>query len=345
MKSFLKVFLVYYIIFEVVVRLALVFTKDYQFFKPRYSALSSSIEQVNSMQSTDYNVLVLGGSAISNELPGKVGQQLEDSLKKTISKARVIDLGMPARTSLDNRYVLELSDASALKNAQEIYYYESLNDSRYNCIPVEHFKEDYSHAHWYQELGLMHSHPEMNITIIPYVIHLFMERLKERTGSSLMLTDELDVNPEFMDLGAAIKTDVTFKQNIEAILSLFDLKNTKTTLLEYNLYIPKQMYEKENLGFFKEEKYFSAKGPRTTSGAWGYPWNAEKAVNIHNEILKNVAETSDASYLQMSQSLERIEQEEYFDICHFTEEGGSYFVHQLLVQRDSLLTGNKLSVE
>lgn len=345
MKSFLKVFLVYYIIFEVVVRLALVFTKDYQFFKPRFSSLSSSIEQVNSMKAEDYNVLVLGGSAISNALPGKVGQQLEDSLKKTIPNARVVDLGMPARTSLDNRYVLELADMDALSNVQEIYYYESLNDSRYNCIPTEHFKEDYSHAHWYQELALMHRHSEMNITIIPYVVDLFLARLKERTGTSLMLTDDLDVNPEFMELGADIKTEITFTKNIEDILDLFDLQKTKTVLLGYNLYIPKQMYEKENLGFYKEEKYFKAEGPRTTSGAWGYPWNAEKAVNLHNQILKNIALEKDLAFLDLSSPLEKIEKDKYFDICHFTEEGGSYFVNQLIIHRDSLNTVNKVTLK
>lgn len=328
--------LVYLLIIEVFLRLGLKLAKDYSFWSPRYAAFHTEIENLDAINDTDYNILILGGSAISNALPAKIGIQIEDSLKLRGQQVRVIDIGMPARTSKDNLVILKLVNPDVLNKVDEVIYYESLNDTRYNCIPPTSFQDDYSHAHWYQELALMKAHPEMNYTIIPYVVDLFMQRLKERTGKVQMLNDELDVKPEFMDYGSEILTAKTFKNNLNEILSLFDTSKVKVTLLGYYIFIPEEMMSKENLGFWNEEKYFKAKGPRTTSGAWGYPWNAKKGLEIHNGILKEIAKSnSNIQFHDMAPVLSEIAPSTFFDISHFTEEGGSVFVSEILRLRDT----------
>lgn len=336
MKTLLRL-LFYVVIIEVFLRFGLKVAKDYSFWKPRFTTFEKDLEAINNLNPDSFNVLVLGGSAVSNALPAKIGEQLQDSLSKTYENVTVVDIGMPARTSKDNLVCLQLAKPEKIALVNEVYYYESLNDSRYNCIPAESFKEDYSHAHWYQELALMQKHTEMNITIIPFVADLFMQRLKERTGSVEMLNDELDVKPEFMDFGAKILTSKTFEKNVSEILALFDLNKTKVYLLGYHVFVPEPMMKKENLGFWNEEKYFNAQGPRTTSGAWGYPWNAVKALEVHNGILQNLAtEDKKLTYHDMKGTLSAVEKETFFDMCHFTQEGGSAFVSDLMKLRKGL---------
>lgn len=328
MKRLLITTLVTLILIEVFLRLAFKITKGYDFFTPRYSFYKEELQALKNVENTDHNILILGGSAISNALPAKMGIQLEDSLKKVYPDVKVTDFGMPGRNSRDMALMCSLLSKEDISKVDLVIYYESINDSRYNCIDKADFKDNYSHSHWYEELALMEARPSMNYYFSPFVLDLFLSRLKERTGAKKMLNDELDVSPDLIDFGADIKTDKSFRNNLNQISEIFGHK-IPIDLLEYHVYYPEKMMHKENLGFHKEGDYFTAEGPRTTSGAWGYPWNTIKAVKIHNSILKELANQNDNINFYSTDSVLTQIHPEYFDVCHFTEKGGKKFAHFL----------------
>jgi hypothetical protein len=316
-----------YLLIELVLRAGIHFTKDYPFWQPRDTFKKNFIESKNIQTSPDkFDILILGGSAISDDLPAKIGEQLSAKFKKSNQNIQVYNLGTPAHNSRDN--LLKMRELHNEK-FDLIVYYESINDVRYNNIQKEFFQEDYSHSYWYEELKLMEKHPEMNWTVVPFVFELFKERAKENSGKKVMLNGGLDIKKELLQYGKDIKTDVSFRKNLEEIIQIANTNKIPVLLLGYSIYIPEEIYKRENFDFHKEGKFFKSKGPRTVVGAWGYPENIDKTVKIHNEILVDLSKKySNVNYYDTNPTMVNLH-DYYFDICHFTKEGGAVFADTL----------------
>lgn len=291
------------------------------------------LEKIRNIKKGDYNILVLGGSAISDVMPAQMGILLGDTLnnKEKPVKYEVCNLAFPGCNSRDMDEVTDFLSDDQLKIFDAVVYYESINDSRFNCIPAESFRDDYSHSHWYQEVRLMNKHPEMNYSIIPFVIDLFKERLEEKSGKRKMLNDDMDVSADLMPFGSRIKTDKSFAHNLQNIVNKFE-SSSRIFLVEYHAYYPEEFLDKKNLGFHNERKIYKAKGPATTLGAWGYPENVKKAIAIHNQILLKLADAKNEVYYIQTDSLLSTLHNYYFDNCHFTIEAGKVFSNYLADQ-------------
>ena len=330
MKKALLLVLVNVLIIEVFLRVAMKVTKEYNFWLPRYSMYNFELQEIKEYKEADFNILILGGSAISNVLPAKVGTVLEDTLKAQFKgkNIRVTNLAYPGRTSRDMDVVTDFLTPEQQKSFDAIIYYESINDSRFNCIPAEAFRLDYSHSHWYQEVNLMKKHKEMNFTIIPFVIELFKERLEEKSGKRIMLNDDMDIAKDLMPYGSELKTDKSFRKNVNGILTKFK-GNKNIYLLQYHTYYPEPLFDHKNLEFHKERTFFKATGPATTTGAWGFPENVVMTVNAHNAILENLSTSSkNTSYVKTDSLLGPLH-DEYFDNCHFTDKAGKVFAQYI----------------
>ncbi|UBM57715.1 GDSL-type esterase/lipase family protein [Marinilongibacter aquaticus] len=318
----LYLFVIYAIGIEAFLRAGLLLGKEYNFFKPRFSPFHKSLSECKSLDEKETNVLILGGSAISDALPAKVGEQIESKLG-----AKVFNMAMPGRTSRDMAVLCNLLPEKEREKIDFVLYYEGINDARYNCISTRFFRDDYSQSHWYQELSLMEKHSEMNVTVIPFIGELFVIRCKEALGMIETIGDGLDVEESLLGFGAEIKTGTVFEKNVAEIVTRFP--KARILLCEYHVFIPKEMMKKRNLGFYKEAAYFKGKGPRTTSGAWGYPWNMEKAVKKHNSVLLSLSSQTNTRFVP-TDSLMSTLHDKYFDVCHFEYAAGSVFAAYLV---------------
>lgn len=325
------VFLIILIVFaELLLRLVLLFY-GYPFFRPSdyiYKGFYKELEPIarKEIRNDDAvkDILILGGSVVSSPW-SHLESRLDTILLKNYpdgSEFAIYNAAVASHTSLDNRIKYDLLSRQRF---DLVIYYEAINENRANNIPLQDFRADYSHIKWYSDSELLQAHPEINVTVIPYLVHKIAKAIKDRLTHQKYISRE-EVYPEFVQYGDSIKTASSFRKNIGDIVTTATKRGDPLLLLTYASYFPKNVTltgQKSDTQYFAC-CYFSS--PVTT---WGSPTNVKKGIEVHNRVLREIARENQVILLPMDTRMPQ--DSAYFrDVCHFSETGANYFSHALV---------------
>lgn len=287
-----------------------------------YPNLEDARNQIKSFKKNERVILILGGSVVSSVWTG-MENRIDSIIKKSngFDDVKVINVAIPANTSRDNfiKYKLLQNEHFDL-----IIYYEAINENRANNIPKEKFEDDYSHMKWYSDINLILAHPEMNMTVIPYVIHLAGKRLSDKLTHKEYLSYEI-VNEENVKYGGDIKTGVSYLKNLSGIADLAKNKNEKLLLVKYGSYFPPNV---ELVGKKDEIKYFTKCFGSSLISLWGTGSHVRRGIQVHNEMLEKVAKTHNTYLFDMDSVLPK-DSTFFCDVCHLSEKGAQLYANKL----------------
>jgi len=267
-----------------------------------------------------YDVLLLGGSVISEEF-SSIGEQLAERLAFEYRKpARVFNLGAKAHTTLDSYYKYRhLRD----KRFDLVVVYHGINEIRTNNCPPEMFRDDYSHYGWYEKVNDAESMAN-SVSSIPYSLSFAFTTLTELLGLRSFVPTH-DPQPEWVALGENVKSAGPFRKNIEAICELAEERGEPVLLLTFAIHVPED-YSLEK--FRRRELDYSTHF--CAIELWGKVANVIKAIAIHNDIVRDVAQGRAGAHL-LDQAKELPRGGRVFnDVCHLTHVGSTRFVDNLM---------------
>ena len=138
-------------------------------------------------------------------------------------------------TSLDNRIKYDLLDKQRF---DLVLYYEAINENRANNIPPKDFRADYSHIKWYSDIYLLQAHPEINFTVIPFLVDKVSRAIKDRLTNRVYISQE-EVDQIYVPYGGDIKTAASFGKNIGDIIKIASKRKEKLVLMSYASYFRK----------------------------------------------------------------------------------------------------------
>ncbi len=322
-------FLLLYGFAELLLRLALTFY-GYPFFKPSdylfhrfYPELEAIIRADTRSDDSVKDVLILGGSAAST-----AWSQLDTRLDSLLRRAypggetfAIYNAASPGHTSLDSKIKYKLLEKQRF---DLVIYYEGINENRANNVPPARFRSDYTHFKWYSDLQLLITHPEINLTVFPYLLHKIFRALNNKFTHNEYISME-SVDQHYVQYGSTIKTAIPYANNIAGILEMASTRGDKVLLVGYASYFPKGV---SLTGDKSDQKYFACcyfSSPVTT---WGKPENVYKGIQIHNQMLRKVASQSKVPFLPMDKLMPH-DSSQFRDVCHFSEAGAENFAKQM----------------
>ncbi|MFN3489855.1 MAG: hypothetical protein ACK4YV_12015 [Emticicia sp.] len=315
----------FYIVFELLARLTLVFL-GFSFFNPKNFIIKNYYPELEKVLSTEIktddkftDILILGGSVISSSW-SQMDERL-DSLLPNNQDIRVFNVAIPSHTSLDNLIKYKLL---ANKKFDLVIYYEAINENRANNVAPQLFKTDYSHIEWYYHINILMKHPEINYTALPFLLHKSVATIIQKITHYTFI--EMDnVSKENRIYGSDIKTVMPYRANLENIISLSKHKSEKLLLVAYASFFPKVKFK----GDPSDAQYFAKNCKKAAIvTVWGDTKNTQKGIIAHNEILTDLANKNNTFYLDMTQTIPQ--DTAYFcDICHLSEKGCNLFAQTL----------------
>ena len=314
------------VILELTGRLALTVVMKYPFWQPskKFYPELAKIQSASVSQTDDtFDILILGGSAMSIEFGASINKTLASLLNqpKNSLKARIFNAATPAHTSLDNLNKYKLL---AKQTFDLVIYYEAINETRANNIPKESFFNDYRHIVWYYDLALIKQHPEVNWTVLPFIIHKSFNLLIDKLAGKKFLQLHT-VNPDFVKFGNEIKTVKPYRRNVEQIVLEAQRRKEKILLMTYALYVPPSVIG--NGGYTDYRDFAGCQYP-SPLWLWGDPVNVQTGVNQHNMVIRQLSTQYRTYFFDMDKQMPR-KKAFYCDLCHLSESGGNLFATKL----------------
>lgn len=230
------------LITELLLRMGLTFF-GYPFLRPADYLFTRFYDNMQELRTKEVrrggpvkSVLILGGSVVSAPF-SHMESRLDTILRKHYGPGAdfaFYNIACPGHTSLDNalKYSLLEDDRFDL-----VIYYEAINENRANNIPPALFSDDYTHMRWYHDIHLLRAHPELNFTVIPYLIHIAASHLRDRLIHQTYISIE-QVDPQFEQYGADIKTGASYRKNMEQIIQIARKRGDRLLLMSYASYFP-----------------------------------------------------------------------------------------------------------
>ena len=322
-------FTVLLIFTEVLLRLAMVFW-GYPFLHPSdyiYKGYYKDLDAVakKDIRNTDNvkDILILGGSVVSTPWSNMEGR-LDTILRKRYKndeKFAFYNVAAAGHTSRDNLIKYELLSKQRF---DLVIYYEAINENRANNIPSKNFFPDYSHIKWYNDIYLLRAHPEINITVIPYLSDMLIKAVKDVTARKIYVSQE-KVDPRFIKYGGEIKTALSYKENINKIIKIAEKRGDKLLLMSYASYFPQRV---KLTGEQKDMDHFAGCNYASPVNIWGAADNVKKGITIHNQILRNLVAKNNVLFLDMAKKMPA-DSSMFCDVCHVSEPGAQYFAREL----------------
>jgi len=273
-------------------------------------------------------VLVLGGSAL-NRGWSDFEVQLHDQLSAMLGReVQIFNTSMPARTSLDGYYKYWFLRQ---KPFDLIILYNSINELRANNVPDAIWRDDYSHYAWYDEANFYFQHEPLARywTILPfYFKHLavVLDRKIIHKGQKVYYNAER-TRPDWWRFGATVKTAQPFRHCLEQTITLAHAKHEPVLLMTYAYHIPPDYslarFEKGQLDYAQS----TVKGSPVE--IWGLPENVRKGLDVHNKVLREVAQI-DGVFFVDQQALLGGHAKDFIDVCHLSPVGMEQFVQNLV---------------
>lgn len=303
----------------------------YPFFKPAdylYSGFYESMDDVRGKEiqrgGDVKNVLILGGSVVSTPW-SHLESRLDTILQKHYGKGgryAFYNVAAAGHTSRDNALKYSLLED---KRFDLVLYYEAINENRANNIPAKDFRQDYSHMRWYRDIYLLRSHPEMNITVIPYVVDRLVTYVRDRMDHRIYISHER-VDPSFEKYGGDIKTKESYRRNLEEIIAAAKRRGDKLVLMSYASYFP------ENVVLTGEQKdmdHFAGCNYASPVVVWGKAPNVKKGIGVHNLVLRELVNKHGTLFLDMEHQMPK-DPKLFCDVCHVSEPGAQRFAHEIV---------------
>ena len=288
-------------------------------------------------------VLVLAASALN---PGwsDFEVRLRDQLSAMLGReVQVFNTAMSARTSLDGYYKYWFLRK---KPFDLIILYNSINELRANNVPDVLWRDDYSHYAWYDEANFYfhHDHLARYGTILPfYLKHLavVLDRKVLHKGQKVCYNSE-QTRPEWWRFGAIVKSEKPFRRNLERTIALARTKHEPVLVMTYAYYLPPdyslERFEKGQLDYAQS----AVKGSPVE--IWGLPANVRKGLDVHNNVLREFAQTDGAFFVDQ-QALLGGRPKNFIDVCHLSPAGMEQFVHNIFTELLKRRWGTQRSVE
>ncbi|MBZ0217185.1 MAG: hypothetical protein K8F25_11565 [Fimbriimonadaceae bacterium] len=258
-----------------------------------------------------YDVLILGGSVVSKDF-GNIGTYLKSELDKTGKNTRIWNGAEAAHTSRDSwEKYRNLKD----KNFDLVIIYHAVNESRFNNVPSDSFKNDYSHVSWYQQINSFNKHWEVSFFMLPFTIDKILIRLKVLNNEYIGRHDGLN---ELSQYGNDIKSAVPFRNYMSLIAQEAGHRGEKLVFVTYSLFVPLEANTWLNTELF------------------GLPENILSAVTTHNEITRAIAHDSPhVDIVEMASNIPSTRQH-FIDAVHLTDLGAKVWVENFKSQMKKL---------
>lgn len=268
-----------------------------------------------------YDVLLLGGSVIHHDF-GDIGENLEKQLAQALDRpVKVYNLGNVARTTRDSYWKYK---SLTWQKFDRVVVYHGINDSRMNNCPETMFRDDYSHCSWYHWIKKLKKHREVAWTALPYTVdYLVIDALD---GLKMgFYVPRHGPRESWLDEGAQVKTERTFRKNMEGIAALSRQRGDKLTVCTFATYLPVNYTEE----LFNAHALDYAAHSLPVS-IWGKPANVVRAVDIHNQQIRAMVERHPEITLVDMESAIPDAGKYYNDICHLAQPGCDRFVETLV---------------
>jgi hypothetical protein len=258
------------------------------------------------------DVLILGGSVASNAW-GNISTVLREELtRKLRRRVTVLNLAMPAHTTLDSYYKYR---SLAEHRFAVVAIYHGINDVRTNNCPTALFRDDYSHYSWYRDLNSLFAHSEANLIVLPYTLEMLYNQIKTRLGYQPLVPTALPPKG-WLDCGAEIKSARPFEVNLQRIIDLADSRDQRVLLMSFAFYLASD---------YSELAFQDMALPYTLHSAplqaWGRPEHVAAAVGVHNEIIHKLAGKNNQTLFLDQASIIPHESLFFNDPCHLTARG------------------------
>ncbi|MCF2492393.1 hypothetical protein [Dyadobacter chenhuakuii] len=318
-----------YVFSEVIFRIGLSLV-GYPFFQParylekKYYPYIEAMQEARVERGGDTrNILILGGSVVNTHW-SRLEMRLDTLFQKAypaIKKFNFFNVAMPGHNSRDNLVKYRL-----LKNQPYdlVIFYEAINENRANNISTEMFYPDYSHIKWYDEINLLLKHPEMNVTVIPYSIHLLIKTLIDKLKHRNYISND-QVDPAYAGYGEDIKTAASYYNNLNDIARLANKKHDPLLLVKYATFFPPGI---TLTGEEADKKYFTPCYMVSPVTTWGKPANVAKGVRMHNAMLEKVHQEQKTGFFNMAAVMPE-DSVLFCDVCHLSEPGAQRFAREL----------------
>ena len=284
-----------------------------------YPELQKAIEFSGEKES----VLVLGGSVLYEELVkvelnGELVSAKFCGLSKLLSNENYhfISLAQPGHTTLDSRYKYDYLKTMSF---DYVFVYHGINDVRANNWPEQDFDINYRHIEFYDDLAHVVYHKELpyytSLFTIDWLFHSLQKRGKTYLPKELfhgLLSGEPE---EFLKYGNEIKTQQSFKQNMNNILDIAKERGDKLILATYAWYLPPnysfEAFKQKNLDY--DQQIFPVE-------LYGYPNNVVKGIGFHNQLIRDLVKEQQITFFDLENAIPK--NRNYFDdICHLNENG------------------------
>nr|WP_295931139.1 hypothetical protein [uncultured Dyadobacter sp.] len=319
-----------FLLTEILLRIALLYW-GYPFFRPSDYLYSGIYDNVNEVREKKIqrggdvkNVLILGGSVVSSPW-SHLESRLDTILQKHYGKQTrfaVYNIAAPGHTSRDNVLKYSMLDD---KRFDLVMYYEAINENRANNIPAKYFRQDYTHIRWYRDIELLRSHSEMNVTVIPFVIHKLINSVRDRLTHRIYASHE-KVDPQFAKFGSDIKTAGAYRSNMSEIIKIARSRGDKLLLMSYASYFPPNV---TLTGEESDVKHFAGCRFASPVVIWGNPENVKKGIGVHNTVIRALAGQYKTLFLDMENRMPK-DSSLFCDVCHVSEPGAQRFAHEIV---------------
>lgn len=289
-----------------------------------YPELVRPLQVAPSRTDSIIDVLLLGGSTMSREF-GSVGPALQERLSlATGRRVRVVNLGVPARSSLDTYYRYR---SLAPVGFDAVVLYDGFNETRANNAPPEVFRDDYSHYAYYALLHGVLRDGRLRPFALPYSLAYLARRAREREsaarGHPLRVPMER-IDSTWTAYGSDIRTPGPFRRNVEATLDLAAARGEPAIIMTFAAYFAPGYSE----AAFRAHKLDYADHTNAIE-LWGRPVAVAAALEAHNAEIRAIARVRPGiGFVDMDAAIPH-DRLHFNDVCHLTVAGSQRFADAL----------------
>jgi hypothetical protein len=267
------------------------------------------------------DVLLLGGSTLFNVAHAGRGQLLRDGLASATGRpVRIVNHAKRAHTTRDSLLKYRLLEGEPF---DLVVIYHGINDARLNNVPPEQFRDDYSHAAWYDKLNLLARSQPWNARLrLPFGLAYAWMDLSEAQVFGRYVPRNRPM-ASWTRFGGEIRTEATFRSNLTEILDLAEQRGQPVALMSFAWYVPEgytlERFEGRELDYAEHKHAIEI---------WGEPANVVRALEAHDRVIRELAAERDVLFVDAAADLPP-GRERFDDICHLTWDGENRWVGSL----------------
>jgi hypothetical protein len=275
-----------------------------------------------------YDVLLLGGSAVSPDFTD-IDQRLRRDLETLTERpVRVFNCACPAMTLRDS---LLKYQALADQQFDLVVVYDGINDARLNNCPPGRFRDDYTHSAWYYRIQALGHHPELSWFVLPYTVeHALVSTMDSQLATRLFperafVSRHAPKNWQWATQTQELKTPAPYRRNLLDLVELAARREAKVLLIGYAWHIP----EDYTIEKFQARQLDYSPGAGMPVESIGTPDAVRAACAAHNAASREIAERFEHVLYVDQQELLPKRGEFFYDCCHLTAAGSQRFVDNL----------------